>query len=512
MRSTRRILALTAAMVTVALAATACTAGSNEPQDQAAGTAPLLRIASLQEPTSWDPAQVNEGHLAPLFQSVYDTLLKREADGTLSPMLATEWSVTDDLLGFDLTLRDDVVFSDGTELDAEVVKANIEHFQTANGPLQGNLNSIESVEVTGEHAVRLHLSAPDPSLQYWLAGAGGYVGSAEAIGTDEIVAEPVGSGPYLLDTATTVIGSKITLVRNEDYWGTPLPYDKVEFHVVTDETARLNALKSGQVDAAVLQRNASALDAETAGLRHEPFATNWEGVWYLDRNGEILPELADPRVREALTLAVDREALLDVVQLGKGTLSSQTYGPESLGFLEDQEDAYQYDPERARELLAEAGAEDLTFTLPISPVWDPAIYDALIQNWEAVGITVNRHEWGPGQAIPSMLRGEFPIVYMSLVRRLDWAQVVFLIGPDAPWNPFGTETEELNAHLDELQNATSDEQIETASQAINRYVIDNHWFNPIYRLEQHFYYNDSVDVVNQPEQAVPSIYNYTPAG
>ena len=85
-------------------------------------TAPLLTIGSLTEPTSWDPAQANEGHFAPIYQSVYDTLIKREPDGRLSPMLATDWTLSDDKLTLQLELRDDVTWHDGTPFtSADVV-------------------------------------------------------------------------------------------------------------------------------------------------------------------------------------------------------------------------------------------------------------------------------------------------------------------------------------------------------------------------------------------------------
>ena len=140
-----RITALVGAIAAAALALTACSAGSPDTPDPGqtdAETAPLLTIGSLSEPTSWDPAQANEGHFAPIYQSVYDTLIKREPDGELTPMLATEWTMSDDSLSLQLELRTDVTFSDGTAFDAEAVKANIEHFKTANGPLQGNLASV----------------------------------------------------------------------------------------------------------------------------------------------------------------------------------------------------------------------------------------------------------------------------------------------------------------------------------------------------------------------------------
>lgn len=502
--------------VTAVISALAFTGCSSTPEGSAANqegpaTAPLLRIGSLQEPQSYDPAQANEGHQAPIYQAVYDTLIKREADGALSPMLATSWEPTQDGLSYTLKLREGVKFTDGEVFDSAAVKANVEHFKKANGPFASSMKSVVGVETPDATTAVLKLSEADPGLPYSLSNAPGYMGSPKALETTEIKTNPVGSGPYVLDVANTVAGSKITLTRNADYWGDKLPYDKVEFQVLADETARLNALKSGQVDAAVLARTATAAEAEGAGLLHKPYATNWEGIWFFDRDGTKLPQLKDVRVREALSLAIDREALLQSVALGKGELTSQTFGPDAQGYDQALDGKYAYDPDRARELLKEAGAENLAVTLPVSQVFDPSIYDGIEQNWKDVGVNVTRHQWGPGQAIPSMLRGDFPVAYMSLVQRDDWRHMQLLLAPNATWNPFKTERPEINELITKVQ--TGDEKvIAEAAKEINNIVVDEYWFSPIYRLEQHFYHNDKVAVENQAEQAVPSIYNYKPTG
>ncbi|MGM9470426.1 ABC transporter substrate-binding protein [Pseudarthrobacter sp. YS3] len=514
MSTKRRVLSTVVTAVVASLAFTACSGSTPQAStttQQGPATAPLLRVGSLQEPVSYDPAQSNEGHLAPVYQAVYDTLIKRDPDGGLSPMLATSWEASDGNKTYTLKLRSDVKFTDGTAFDSASVKANLEHFTKANGPLAGTARSVQTVETPDAATAVIRLSEPDPGLPYSLANAAGYMASPKALGTDSIKTMPVGSGPYTLDAANTVAGSKITYVRNASYWGDKLPYDKVEFQVLTDETARLNALKSGQIDAAVLNRAATAAEAEGAGLLHKPFEVNWEGIFFFDRDGTKLPQLKDVRVREALTLAIDREALLQAVHLGKGTLTSQTFRPGTAGYDEALDGKYTYDPDRARQLLKEAGAENLTFTFPITTVFDPAIYDSILQNWKDIGVTVNRFQWGPGQAIPSMQRGEYPISYMALSQRDDWRHILFQIAPTAPWNPFKAQTPELNALITKAQSGTETEQ-KDADKAINNYIVDNYWFSPLYRLENHFYFSDKVEVEPQTEQAVPSIYNYKPTG
>lgn len=496
-----------------AVALTACSAGDPGPTaSEEGGTAPLLTIGSLQEPMSWDPAQANEGHLAPVYQSVYDTLIKRDPDGELSPMLATDWTVADDGLSLELDLRTDVTFTDGTAFDADAVKANIEHFQSANGPLQSNLASVASVDVVDEDTVTLNLVSADPDLPYNLANAGGYMGSPAALGTPEMALAPVGTGPYVMDEANSVTGSTIALVRNEEYWADPLPFDEVDFKILTDETARLNALTSGQVDVAALNRAASALQAKSAGLNApDAYSTGWSGILFFDRDGALQPELADVRVRKALALAIDSEALVDVGWEGLGAPTSQIFGPQTEGFDESLESSYEYDPERAKELLAEAGVNDLEITLPISPVFEPIIYDAIVQNWEDVGVTVNRMQWGPGEAVPAMQRGDVALAFMQLAQRSDWNTTQFVLAPEAPWNPLGSTDPELEALIASYPTASESEQA-TIAREINEWTIDNVWFAPVMRPDQFVFSGDSIEFDVQVQQAIPSIYNFRPTG
>jgi peptide/nickel transport system substrate-binding protein len=498
-----------AALSAVAIfALTAC--GTPAPADEPAATAPLLRIGSLQEPTGWDPSQSNEAHQIPFFQAVYDSILKREPDGSLAPMLATEWTTSDDGLVWTFDLRDDVTFTDGAVFDAEAAKANLDHFKAANGPFASNLGGVESVDVVDDDTFTVTLKAPDPSLGLVMSGPAGFMASPEALEAG-ITTEPVGSGPYVLDTAGTVVGSTYGFDRNDDYWGDQLPFDRVEFTIYTDETARVNALRSGQVDAAVLQRVSSATEADGAGLTTEPQYRNWEGIIFGDRDGTMVPELAERDVRQALCEAIDREAILDVVALGRAELTSQVFREGTEGFDPDLQDAYQYDPEHAEELLADARATGMALTLPQSPVFDPAIYGSIAQNWSDIGVTVGSHQWGPGEAVPSMQNAEFPVFYMALGQRDDWRAVRQLVAPTAPWNPFGTERDEVNELIEQIRTG-DEEELATAARALNEYLVEEYWFCPVMRMENLFYWNASVvDVELQTELAVPAIYNYRPA-
>ncbi|WP_258933689.1 ABC transporter substrate-binding protein [Nesterenkonia pannonica] len=215
-------------------------------------------------------------------------------------------------------------------------------------------------------------------------------------------------------------------------------------------------------------------------------------------------------MREALALALDPEAIFEAVAQGQGEMTSQTFALDSTGFVEALDEEYDYDPERAEELLEEAGAADLSVELPISTTFDPAIYDSVQQNWEDVGITVERHQWGPGEAIPAMQGGDHELAYMQLAARDSWRHINFLLTPDAPWNPMETQSDELDDLVSTAKEGDETEQAE-AAQAINQYVVDEYWFIPVLRPMNLFYWNDNVEVENQFMNDVPYLYNYSPS-
>lgn len=521
-RSLKMTLPVMIAAATLLLAACG---GSSEPSDSTtedstgSATEPVttdepreLRIGAFQEPTSFDPAQAQEGHYMPYYQAVYDTLIKREPDGSLSPMLATAWEYDEDLTALTLTLRDDVMFTDGEAFDAEAVRLNIEHFIAATGPQASQAASIESVEVVGDHTVTIHLSTPDPALPISLTNALGLMASPAAVGTEEIAAAPVGSGPYTLDRSGTIVGSQYSFVRNDDYWGESEPWSTLVMVYLPDETARLNALKSGQINTSILNPP-SAEEAENSGLQLVSAPVDYAGIIFFDRTGQREDALGDARVRQALIHAIDKEAMVRELLLGNGEVTSQIFGPSTLGFVEELEDYYSYDPDLARELLAEAGyADGLTVDMPISPAVDPGVYTAIIQYWNNVGVQVTRTEYGPGEILPAFLSGEHALGYMPLFQPNDWQAITQYVAPDATWNPLGTQDSTVDGLIEQVRMAPTDEERAEPAQALNTYLVENAWFGTLYRPAQIIVFDDTVEVTLQAEQAVPSIYNYEPAG
>lgn len=507
----RTTYAATVAAAVVMLATAACSGDSPSPGgDASAGAERTLTLGTMQEPSSWDSAQAHIGERLVPYQVVYDTLILREPDGSYSPMLATEWGYADDET-FVLELRTDVTFSDGEVFDAEAVSANIEHFMADNGPQAGQAAAIDSVTAVGDSTVEIGLAEPEPALEYYLSQALGLMGSPAALGTDAMDSTPVGSGPFVMSESESVPGSRFVFTAREDYWNPELQvFDRVVLRYLSDVTARSNALVSGEIDAAILDA-ASVTTAEEGGLTLLTYPTNWTGLLLFDREGELTPALGDVRVRQAINHAFDREAMLASVLEGYGEVTSQVFGPDSSAFDPELDEYYAFDLDRARELMAEAGyADGFELTLPM-PTDLESLMTFVRQQLGEIGIEVELVAVPFGDYQGTLAQGNYSAAWFNLFQGTTWVASKQLLSQETLWNPFGTETPELEQILDELVASGGDDA--GIAQELNRYVTEQAWFAPWYRPDTIFMYDaDSVSVVEQMQQVVPSIYNYAPVG
>lgn len=501
--------AAAAALITsAALALSACGGASGTSNPGAAKTT-TLALGAVQEIRSWDPAQAHVGHILQPYQVAYDSLLLREPDGKLRPMLATEWKYNETNTKLTVDLRTDVTFSDGAKFDAEAAKANLDHFKQANGPQMAQLTAVSDIAVVDPDTIELNLTAPDPSLEFYLSQAAGLMGSPKALGTEGIKTEPVGSGPYVMDKAATVKDSQSVFTARKDYWNKDLQkFEKVTFKILTDPTARTNALVSGQVDATLLDPK-TGKQAEGAKMKLAANQVDWQGLLLLDRDGTKNPPLADVRVRQAINHAFDRKTILDQVLLGQGTPTSQPFGKDSGAWVEELEDKYPYDPEKAKALLKEAGYETgVAIEVPSLPGFE-SLLAVLKQQLADVGITLNIGAALTNTFTSDIAAQKFSTMYFSLFQGEPWVAINQIVSTKALYNPFKNTTPELQAKIDAVQNGG--EKADELAKDVNRYVVEEAWFAPLFRVNQMYYHNDKITVTPQIQQAVPSIYNYAPA-
>lgn len=318
-----------------------------------------LRVASLANPSSLDPATGGAGSDHVSLYNFYDTLVDWDPD-TLSakPGLARSF-VFSDPVTLVLELQEGVTFHDGTPLDAEAVKFNLDRNRSAQvSNIRGDLASVESVDVSGPLQVTLRLKEPDAALPLILSDRAGMMVSPTALGKSadgRIDRAPVGAGPWKLVSWTD--GERIVAEAHEGYWRENLPGARqLELVIIPEASTRLRAVQSGQVDIAyqISERQLPMVERNpNLTLANSPTLYNY--LLYL--NASRGP-LKDVRVRQAINLAIDRDAYVFATQAGVGEAARMNLPKSHWAYSADAEEFTAHNLERARALMAEAGFPD----------------------------------------------------------------------------------------------------------------------------------------------------------
>ena len=471
-----------------------------------------LTLGAITSPLTFDPASAEWGNRSPFYQAVFDTLLLAGTDGTVQPWLATEWSYNDDNTELTLTIRDDVTFSDGSALDADAVVASMQHFKDGSGPDQHYLANVDGIEASDATHVVLTLSAPDPALLNYLTRTAGLVAQPDSLTSDDVDTNPVGSGPYILDTAATVTGSSYVYTANPDYWNPDVQhYADLTIRVFDDPTATANAIQAGEVNAAKIATNDNLAAIEGAGWTINSNELDFQGLLLLDRDGSMNPALGDVRVRQAINYAFDRDGLLEALQLGLGTVTEQVFPESSAAYDPALDSTYTYDPDKAKELLAEAGYPDgFELTMPSSALLGTNTFTLVAQQLGDVGITVTYEDPG-NNFIADLLAPKYAASFMALEQNPDWQLIQFMIAPGATFNPFGYSDPEVDRMIDEIQNGDEATQDEVVAE-LNAYIVDQAWFAPFYRVQGSFPSDPQTSVTMLPSNTFPNIYDIQPVG
>ncbi|HMG41727.1 MAG TPA: ABC transporter substrate-binding protein [Acidimicrobiales bacterium] len=307
------------------------------------------------------------GHLAPyastsvcdtlVLAPIYDTLThKNPLTGELEPGLAESWEVVDEQT-VELTLRADVTFHDGTPFDAAAVKAGLER-NAAEDSAQtaASLAILDGVEAVDESTVRITLNAPAAgSLPLILSGREGMI---VAPGADDADTAPVGAGPFRLTGQQP--GETLSLERFDDYWNVDeVRLAGVEILGTEAGPPTVNALLGDAIDMSTVSADL------LAGLEGNPgieIAEQGSETYYKLNWNLAEPPFDSLEFRQAVNHAVDRQAVLDAVFEGRGSVAWSPFPETSYGYDPDVEGAYEYDPDRARDLLEESGVTDPSFT------------------------------------------------------------------------------------------------------------------------------------------------------
>jgi len=367
----------------------------------------VLVVGQIAEPASLDPHVSTASNDFRIAVNVYDGLV-RNTPGTLEiePALATDWTISDDGLEYIFNLREGVTFHDGTPFNAEAVKFNFDRMldeshpfaSTGPFPLAFFFSSIDNVEVVDDLTVKFTLNEAFAPLMSNLASPSGLIVSPAAVeqhGAD-YGRNPVGTGPFKFEEWQS--NTRVVVSRNEDYWDGPAPLEAVIFRPIVDANTRVAEMLSGGIDVLL-----ETPPDNVAQFRDDPSFQLKEAVgphvWYVMLNAKEGP-FADKLVRQAVNYAVNKDSLVTDVLQGTADVSAGPIPPAFNWAYNEDVEPYPYDPDRARELLAEAGAEGASLTFLVteggSGMLDPVPMGTAIQaDLAAVGLDVEikTYEW-----------------------------------------------------------------------------------------------------------------------
>lgn len=428
----RRTLVL-AAVAALAVALSGCADSEREDagggDGNGASSKDTLVFGAAGEPKLFDPAFASDGETFRVVKQIFEGLVRtKQGSAEIEPALATKWESSADGKTWTFTLREGVKFSDGTDFNGEAVCFNFNRWYNFTGALQSPDVSAYWQDTFGGFAKNETPDQP-PSLYksctsdspttavVTLADSTGRFPAALALPSfamqsptalqkykgDDVTAagdtfeypeyataHPTGTGPYKLESRDEA-AKTVTIVRNDDYWGDKAKIAKIVFKVIPDENARKQELQSGTIDGYDLVAPGDIESLKSAGeqiLDRPPF-----NILYLGMNQKN-PALAKPQVREAIALAINREALVRSKFPPAAKVATQFMPPEVAGYADDVK-TYPYDLAKAKALLAQAGESDLTLkfywptevTRPYMP--NPkAIFEVISADLQKAGIKI----------------------------------------------------------------------------------------------------------------------------
>jgi len=470
-----------------------------------------LTLAMSVDNNTFDQAQLSGGARDQYWTAVYDTVLRLNPDGTLEANLVESWSYDDALTTLTLKVRDGLKFADGAPIDAAAIWANFENLKNGTGSNNFMMGGIESAETPDPLTLVLKFTKHDPGFLGYLTTVGGAIANPANLTDPNLAVDPAESGPYILNNATSVAGSRYEFDRNPEYWNAEaFPYDKLVLLPLPDLSARINAIRSGQANAGLADAKSVAA-AEQAGLTINTSMLDWVGFSLADRNGTIVPAMSDVRVRQAINHAIDAEGILEFVQQGMGVRSTQPFGPTSPAHVAELDQAYPYDPEKAKALMAEAGyADGFELHLPRSsaPFFDSA--DIVQQQLAEIGIKVIWDQVSVQDFYAVTKEPRWAAHIMQLASGEPWRDIQKLLPPGTQWNPFKTEDAALTALIDKAAQSEGEEYAATLKE-ISTFLVENAWFAPCYFSETIYLTDAKTSVVMQPWTVSPIIANFKPA-
>lgn len=453
--------------------------GSSRAQAQESG---LLRVAVSANPSTLDPATGRSGADHQFLYPLFDTLVQWDPK-TLEPRpgLAKSWEYSDDTTVV-LELRPGLVFHDGTPLDSEAVKFNLDRVRTdEKSNIKIDLSSVASVETSGPTKVILKLKGPDRSIPLILTDRSGMMVSPTALkeGGGNVDRKPVGAGPWKFVKWDD--NSIVSYERNPNYWNKGLPKTaRLDMKIITEVSTGLRSVVAGENDLVVNVPPVQKVQLDRANkLQVLSMPSLYLFMVYLDFSK---PPFDDVRVRQAMNLAIDRDVFNKVTLAGLGEPATTCYPKSYWPFDPAVQKLLAYDPDKARALLKEAGLSNVSFTsVGYSDQAAVQRQEVLIDMWRKVG-------FDPQLRTASVAEGSAMFFFQrkvdtfiaAITSRPDPSMVPYTIfGKSSPYNGGRKEIPGMEEALAESRNGSSNEVRKTGLSKVQRIACEQAVYVPL---------------------------------
>lgn len=345
-----------------------------------------------QDLVSLDPHQITDAGTRSVVFNIYEGLVKPTSTGDLEPAIASDYTISDDAKSYTFTLRDGVTFHDGSAVTAEDVKYSIERYAEIQGESSAFSSLLDKVVIDDDKTVTIYLKE---GYSEFLADLTLAIIPAS---NDDPEGNPIGTGPFKYVSYTP--GQELVLAKNENYWQSSVPYlDGVTFKIIADTDTAFTQLQAGTIDILNYLTTAQVQTLEQmADGKFDIVEGNMNLVHAMFLNNEYEP-LSNVQVRQALCYAVNREEINQFLFAGKSTLIGSHMIPSLETWYEPSTaNMYEYNVEKAKELLAQAGYADgfdLEISVPSSYSQHVDTAQIIVDQLSKVGInaTIKKVEW-----------------------------------------------------------------------------------------------------------------------
>ncbi|WJZ03332.1 ABC transporter substrate-binding protein [Corynebacterium freiburgense] len=447
------------AAATVTATLSACSAGSTAARVGRIADENTVVVAVAAAPASLDFTKTSGAAIPQaLMGNVYEGLVKINDEGEVEPLLATDWEVSSDRLTYTFHLQKGVTFSNGSPFNAETAKFSIDRVRSeewTNG-LKKQMDVVSETRVVDPHTLEVTLTRPS---NRWLWSMGTFIGAMMSPdGVSELATNPIGTGPYTIDQ--WAVGQSLSFAARSDYWGNKPANNGAAIRYFSDAIGATNALRSGDVDVVYSMQSPELLQTLDSYQVKEG-TTNGEVLLSMNNRRE---PFNDVRVRQAVLYAIDRQAVIDTAWAGKGIDTGGVPVPPSDPWYEES-DRYPFNPDKARELIKEAGAEGKRIVLSVPSLpYATAASEIVVSQLRDVGLDV---------VIEST---EFPAVWLSKVHKAhdyDMSIIMHIEARDIPTlfgNPdyyLGFDSETVRQALELADSDSPDNQVTHMRRAVD---------------------------------------------